>query len=898
MRSRAFLLGATLVLSGTFGAAAREIPETRPSASIEEVLAQGFAHVDAWRFQDAEAAFDEALARARQEGSPRLEAEARRGRGTSLSRQSRFQEAWAELHEARELFEATGDRAGLGNTQRNLGGVAFALGKADEARTLYQQALESAQSVLDRAGEAEALRSLAFVRGSTREGLAFIERAWEALQGLDDRKREGLVLHTWGDLLFLQGEYQAALQKLEAAAIQLEEVGDQASLARVHVSLGRLLRAHGQHERALEHYRHALRIQEALGDREGVRQSVNAVGVGLSNLGRKQEALLYYQRALALARELGSQVPGQLCQLGSVYVTLGEPARGVLLLEEALRLGMSQDSPCRSDLARGLSELGRQEEALRHATEALAAARAAGHVDSVLVALGTRAWILERMGRLEPALDDVRDRLGVIDGLRERVLPGDPLKRSFGEAYQSTYDLGVRILDTLGRHEEALETAEKARGRAFLDLLASRDAPAPRNAPVPSLPEIARAAKTLRSTLVAYWVGGESTIAWVVTPDGRVRRHRVDIPASRLARLVENASSGLAGPVSRGAAESPESGSPASERQVEADDALPEPGPAALQLTLRGGGTVSLDGRATRASRKLYDLLLRPLRDDLPSSLGARLTIVGHGPLLKLSFAGLQDEKGRYLLESYALHYTPAVGALSLAEPRQMSGDTEKRALLVADPLVSPALAAEHKLGPLAGARREARDVARLLSPREVDVWTGSAAGEGRIRQAMGDKAIIHFATHGVVRDDDPSHAFLALSRDPGGTADGRLTADEIYGLRLDADLVFLSACRTASGQVTGDGVVGLTRAFLSAGTPSVVATLWDVSDDVAREVVRAFYTSLRRTGDKAASLREAQLTVLRALRLGKLKVKTPAGDLVLPEHPALWAAFVLQGQP
>jgi CHAT domain-containing protein len=225
-------------------------------------------------------------------------------------------------------------------------------------------------------------------------------------------------------------------------------------------------------------------------------------------------------------------------------------------------------------------------------------------------------------------------------------------------------------------------------------------------------------------------------------------------------------------------------------------------------------------------------------------------------------------------------------------------GEGSTGAVLIADPVLPPAVAAKDKLGPLPGARGEARDVARLLRPRDVVVFTGREAQEGRIREVLADKAIIHFATHGVVRDESGGDAFLALAGGPAASADGRLTADEIYGLRLDADLVFLSACRTAAGQVSGDGVVGLTRAFLSAGAPSVVATLWDVSDDVAREVVRGFYAKWPRTGGKAEALREAQLAVLPALRQGKLKVSTPAGDFVLPEHPALWAGFVLQGQP
>jgi CHAT domain-containing protein len=271
--------------------------------------------------------------------------------------------------------------------------------------------------------------------------------------------------------------------------------------------------------------------------------------------------------------------------------------------------------------------------------------------------------------------------------------------------------------------------------------------------------------------------------------------------------------------------------------------------------------------------------------------------VVPHGPLFNLSFAALEDEKGRYLVESHALHYTPSVGALR--RPGRPRKGPSHGALLVADPSLPRDVAAREHLAPLPGARREAADVVRSLGRREATVVSGPEAREDRVRGLLAGKSIVHFATHGIVHDGDALDSFLGLAGAGASPADdGRLTAAEIHHLSLAADLVFLSACRTASGRVSGDGVVGLTRAFLAAGSRSVVATLWDVSDDVAREVVRRFYPAWRRSGDKAAALREAQLSVLRALRRGEVKVETPAGPFTLPEHPALWASFVLQGEP
>jgi CHAT domain-containing protein len=169
---------------------------------------------------------------------------------------------------------------------------------------------------------------------------------------------------------------------------------------------------------------------------------------------------------------------------------------------------------------------------------------------------------------------------------------------------------------------------------------------------------------------------------------------------------------------------------------------------------------------------------------------------------------------------------------------------------------------------------------------------------------------ILHLATHAVVRDDEPLESWLLLagaqatpgiaassseSAARGERCDGRWTAREIASESLSARLVVLSACNTGLGRITGDGVVGLSRAFLVAGVPSLVVSLWRVSDVVASFQMEAFYRALRSAGrGPAAALREAQIATRQALREGRLR-----GDdgRVLPDHPALWAPFVVIGE-
>ncbi len=214
----------------------------------------------------------------------------------------------------------------------------------------------------------------------------------------------------------------------------------------------------------------------------------------------------------------------------------------------------------------------------------------------------------------------------------------------------------------------------------------------------------------------------------------------------------------------------------------------------------------------------------------------------------------------------------------------------------MADPAAPPTVRGEPALPRLPGAASEADAIARLVPASRATVLADAAATESRVRAELPRRSVIHFATHAVVNDADPLSSFLALGVEHGGG--GKLTAQKIYSLELDADLVVLSACRSGSGLVSGDGIASLARAFFYAGALSLVVSVWDVADAPTSRLVPAFYRSWLAGSDKAAALRAAQLALIRDLRAGRVTVNTPAGEVSIPEDPAFWAGFVLLGEP
>jgi CHAT domain-containing protein len=183
--------------------------------------------------------------------------------------------------------------------------------------------------------------------------------------------------------------------------------------------------------------------------------------------------------------------------------------------------------------------------------------------------------------------------------------------------------------------------------------------------------------------------------------------------------------------------------------------------------------------------------------------------------------------------------------------------------------------------------RYEAERLLALVPRRDaLAAFDFAASQTTAMSEDLRQYRIVHFATHGYLNSDRPdlSGLILSLVDEQGTPQDGFLSLPEIYNLRLGADLVVLSACQTALGkQVRGEGLIGLTRGFMYAGAPRVVASLWAVEDRATAELMGRFYTAMLQRGSRpAAALRVAQLSMFRERRWSA---------------PHQWAGFVFQGE-
>jgi CHAT domain-containing protein len=297
----------------------------------------------------------------------------------------------------------------------------------------------------------------------------------------------------------------------------------------------------------------------------------------------------------------------------------------------------------------------------------------------------------------------------------------------------------------------------------------------------------------------------------------------------------------------------------------------------------------------------LHQKLFKPIQSLAQGK--SRIIISPDGPLHYLPFEVLLSDNVSarspnfahlpYLARDFEIRYVPSVSVFSLFAQRDLNGQEiqHKQLLAFADPAFGKGSQASSSirewvgtLGALPYTRPEVQGIASLYPSDQTNVFIGSQATEKNLKSLdLQQYKYIHFASHGLIDEQKPQFSALILSPDAKNEEDGFLTAREVFDLKLNADLVVLSACKTGLGKrIRGEGVTGLSRAFLCAGAPSVLVSLWNVYDHSTAEFMKDFYQSLEEQKmNKADALREARLKMMKTSKYS---------------HPYYWAPFVLIG--
>jgi CHAT domain-containing protein len=674
--------------------------------------------------------------------------------------------------------------------------------------------------------------------------------ALDEARGLADGERELLfdIEIAASQVRYRTGKWTEAESGLQSLVRDAGAAADFHHQAQALNNLGMGMLVRSRYDEALPWFDRVLNTRELDGTTV-FGQALNNAGICLARLGQYAQAIAAQERAISVHKD-GSQLDYQrtLGELGTTYFLSNDVAKATQYWTEARRIATAAQLPSDALLwTRNLAEaaviaadwdaaerynneasaMGRADSGSRRAFALLTSAQIAagrGRADEATAkftqALDASAdvpavrWAShDGLARLAAAAGEFRDAtrhyeaaLHTIEQTRSAILKAD-YRISFPARLITFYQGYVNALLQQGQVDRALEIADSSRSRVLAE---RQGVTAPAGATAAGFRALARASK---SVLLFYWLAPGRSVVWVVTGDG-VR----SVPIAGdgdIATLVD-------------------------QHQTALHDALADPLAA-----------------ATGPGDTLYARLIAPVAASIPD--GGSVIVVPDGALHRLNFETLTVGTGasrHYWIDDVTVRVAPSLSLLS--RPKDGAAPASRAMLLVGDPTPRPP-----DFPALGNALAEMRAIAARFPSNAVTTISGTkATPEGFLAAGPARFGTIHFTSHAVANLENPLDSAVILS---GPDQDFKLYARDVAELPLTADLVTVSACRSAGERsYTGEGLVGFAWAFLRAGSRNVVAGLWDVDDRSTTALMDTFYARLAAGDRPAAALRAAKLALIK----------------------------------
>lgn len=858
--------------------------------------------------QKATEHFDEALTRWQNVGDRHLEALTLSMKAGVYYQLGESLKALDSYRLALPVMRAAGDQKGEARTFSQIGAVYRQIGEPQKALDHFAQSLPLYKAAGDYRNEATVLNNMGTVYNlvnDTQKAFHYLEQALPLARAAHDRRIIAITLSNIGTLYNQQGESDKALKHLHEAITLAREIDDRKAEAPALTHAGTAYSNKGEKQKAVEYFERALELRVAVSDRQGEAITLNHYGRAFDSWREPQKALEYYSKALPIWRAVGDR-NGEVAALygmARAESAAGDLTRAIEKTEAALAIINTLRTKVASrdlrasyfaslqDLYRLhidlLMRLHRRQPDKRFDVAALKTyeqARARSLIDllaesSADIRHGVDPTLLARERSLQQMLNAEAER-------QMRLFGGQHTEASARAVRRKIEELLTQLL--------AVEAELKARSPRY----AALTQPAPLD-----LTEIQAKVTDDTTLLLEYSLGEEHSFLWAVTATSFASyelppRAVIEAAARRCYDLL----------TARNRHVKFETTEEKRERVKRADAEYPQ------------------------AAAALSQILLGPVAAQLK---GKRLLVVPDGALEYLPFAALTvpgkamtgnlkgARRGRSgpfvpLMVDYEVTSIPSASTLAVLR-QELDGraPAENVVAVFADPVfdksderitgdaTSRRPAARRAVSDVQAALRssdEATALARLPYTRQEADAILALAPPARRKAALGfeanreaamsddlhDYRIIHFATHSFLDSMHPELSAIALSMldRQGRPQEGYLRAHEVFNLRLGSELVVLSGCRTGLGkEVKGEGLYGMTRGFMYAGSKRVLVSLWDVQDLATARLMSDFYRSL--LGPKrqhtAAALRTAQIAIWRDARW---------------QSPYYWAGFVLQGEP
>src|SRR5215213_1612229 len=758
-----------------------------------------------------------------------------------------YQKAFDCYSQASALYKALGNRKSEANTLSNTAWIYGELGEDQQALEMYMEVLEIRKEIGEK--DPVAISNVASSYGKLRQYQRALDLHLQVLEmrrGTKDRAGLSITLSNIGNCYYYLGDNTKALDHYKQSLQLMREEGNNYYTATVLNHMGVAYRSLGEYAEALNYFNEALALRRIAGDKRGIATTLADIARVQRDRGNLLEARKRIEEALAQVELVRLNIASP--RLRTSYFASVQQYRE-LYIDLLMRLNNDTPSEQLEQVAFNASETGRARSLLQLLSEAGSKIR---H--------GIDPSLLERKRILAELIDQkAQSQMELLSG-----------KHTEAEA-----ETARKELSTLTTELEQLEGRIRESSPQFTALVK----------PVPlNLRDIQQKVLDRETLLLEYSLGEERSFLWAVTPD---TIKSFELPKRS---VIEPAAT------------------PVYELLTAHTVNIPKETLAQRRQRLQRA-----DEEYSKASAILSQMILGPDAAELKDK---RLLIVSDGVLQYIPFAGLRDPANtRPLIVGHEVVMAPSASVVGLL--RQETANrrpASKTVAVLADPVFSnndPRIAAA-RLGrpapfenaaPMYALRsgEPGLDGLRRLrfSRQEADVIARLAGTDGKLKAVdfaanrklatsgeLGQYRVVHFATHGIINNKHPelSGIVLSLIDEKGQPQNGFLRLYDLYNLKLSADLVVLSACQTALGkEIRGEGLVGLTRGFMYAGAPRVIASLWQIDDRASAELMKRFYTAmLEQKLRPAAALRAAQVSMSEDPRWNQ---------------PHYWAAFTLQGE-
>jgi CHAT domain-containing protein/Tfp pilus assembly protein PilF len=806
----------------------------------------------------------------------------------------------------------------------------------------FQEAIELARKIESEEHKLKCLRELSitlYFRNDFDNFLSLNEEALLIARRIKHKKEEGRCLFNIGFYYDTKINYAQALMHYEEALILARIVKDYDDESDCLTNIGEIYIQLGNYEKALEYQKSVLEIdQKHLKEKVYVAKDLNNIGVTYQKIyafhsGNKDDlynALAHYEESLKIAiqtKDVETEIDA-LTNMGMAYIDLESYPEALKYFKLALeKEELAQDLEEKANLYINIGRVNALQEnydlSLKYCQQAIDTAPLTGKENILWEAHFVIANAYMRQGNHEKSLENYKKSISFIEKIRSRIQL-EELKASYLasdkriEAYQNLVNLLCKLSDSDPEklhNVEAFYYLERAKARAFLDRLEVSQVNISQGVDIELLSQennLMKEISGLNLKLFTPGLGEEKEKS--IKEQIRLCEERMEA-LKRKIRLSSPAYANLKYPqiitLEQAQKQMLDSKTAFFEYCLGKENShafvitkrklkifpLPRAKEIQEQVAEYLKAITDKENHDFRLGYELFTMLVLPGLDEKIE----KLVFIPDDILHYLPFETLlsQKDRKRWLIEDYKIAYTPSISSLrEIIHHGKLSEIKPKKDLLAfgdpffgSDEEVASARDTSKTSRPVGAfnvsrleySGQEVERIASLFKKTKIDIFKRKEASEEKLKDLnLEDYKILHFATHCLIDDKKPDRSSIVLSIGNASSEDEILQMREVFNLKLNADLVTLSACQTGLGQfIRGEGIEGLSRAFFYAGASSALISLWAVHDQATSQFMGRYYFHLRSSN-----------SIMNALQ--KTKLEMINSDIL--SHPYYWAGFIITG--